>query len=376
MATFVRLFTKRFFILFTIGVVLVYLLACLNVLLSPAKYWFISLLGIGFPFLLIIVVVLLFFWIFFKSRWALLPGVAILLSFFNIKALIGFHPGETFQQKKQADNIRILSWNVKWFDEQKKDNKTQRSRRREMLDFIKQQEADVLCFQEFLATNISGGGYDNIREISDMGYPYHYFVGDYIKRNGRNIAGAIIFSRFPIADTLRWQYKGDKKERAAESLLAADLVFRKDTFRVFTTHLQSVLLQKNDYRSISIIRNAEDSMMEASKSILKKLRNGYRFRGGQAEMARTLLDESPHPTLICGDFNDVPNSYTYFTIRGDRQDAFLAAGWGLGRTYGDLSNTLRIDYILPSADFEVMAFRRSGLPYSDHYPILADLRLQ
>lgn len=376
MATFVRLFTKRFFIILTIGIVLIYLLSCLNVLLPPEKYWFFSILGIGFPFLLLAVVIMILFWAFFRSRWIFVPLGALLLSFFNIKAIVGFHAGEKFSAVKQAGYIRIMSWNVKWFDEQKKDKKGQRSRRREMLDFIRQQQADVLCFQEFLATNITGTEYDNVSEIKAMGYPYHYFAGDYIKRNGRYIAGAVIFSRFPIADTLRWQYKGEKKERAAESLLAADIVFEKDTFRVFTTHLQSVLLQKNDYRSISIIRNAEDSMVEASRSILKKLRNGYRYRGSQADLVREQLDASPFPAMICGDFNDVPNSYTYFTIRGDRQDAFLKAGWGLGRTYGDLSNTLRIDYILPASSFEVVAFRRSGLPYSDHYPILADLRLQ
>ncbi len=38
----------------------------------------------------------------------------------------------------------------------------------------------------------------------------------------------------------------------------------------------------------------------------------------------------PYPEIICGDFNDVPNSFTYFTIKGPRQDAFLEKGAKFG----------------------------------------------
>ena len=44
--------------------------------------------------------------------------------------------------------------------------------------------------------------------------------------------------------------------------------------------------------------------------------------------------------IVTGDFNDVPNTYTYFTIRGKLQDAFLKQGFGIGRTYSGISPTL------------------------------------
>ncbi|MBK7123675.1 MAG: hypothetical protein IPH68_13225 [Chitinophagaceae bacterium] len=60
--------------------------------------------------------------------------------------------------------------------------------------------------------------------------------------------------------------------------------------------------------------------------------------------------------MICGDFNDVPNSYTYFTLKGNLQDAFLKKGSGFGRTLNFISPTLRIDYILADKELEIDRF--------------------
>jgi endonuclease/exonuclease/phosphatase family metal-dependent hydrolase len=79
---------------------------------------------------------------------------------------------------------------------------------------------------------------------------------------------------------------------------------------------------------------------------------------------------------LTGDFNDVPNSYTYFTIRKNLQDAFLKNGFGIGRTYSTLAPTLRIDYILATREFTIPQFNRIVKDYSDHYLLVADLRLK
>ncbi|MEZ5028200.1 MAG: endonuclease/exonuclease/phosphatase family protein [Ferruginibacter sp.] len=85
------------------------------------------------------------------------------------------------------------------------------------------------------------------------------------------------------------------------------------------------------------------------------------------------IKQSPYPVIVCGDMNDVPNSYTYFTVKDDLQDAFLKKSGGLGRTFRYISPTLRIDYILADKKFEVENFSKIKVPYSDHYPILADI---
>ena len=147
--------------------------------------------------------------------------------------------------------------------------------------------------------------------------------------------------------------------------------------RVFTTHLQSVLFKSNDYRNIELIKSgSSDSMLEASKSVALKLARGYRFRSQQVKIVRHQLDTSPYPEIICGDFNDVPNSYTYFKIKGDRKDAFTQAGKGIGRTFSNVAPTLRIDYIMTNKRFEIQQYMRYFVPYSEHYPVLADLTLR
>ncbi|QEC41624.1 endonuclease/exonuclease/phosphatase family protein [Pseudobacter ginsenosidimutans] len=369
----IRTFARRFFIVSNVITVAVFLMACANVFLHPDKWWFIAILGLTFPFLLLLTLIFLVGWSLVRSRWIFLSLGALVLGYSNIRALVGFHFASGFQEAKKENTIRILTWNVKWFDEQTRENGRE-SHRREMLEFIRNENADVLCFQEYFEPGPLGP-YSNYKEIRKMGYPYFYRVIDYGKEGAKTEMGSAIFSKYPILDSSRTIFKGPPRLRGAESLISCDLDVNGQTIRVFTTHLQSVLLQKKDYRDISIIRNAEDSIVEASRSLIRKLRMAYSQRGNQVDIVRNKLDSCPHPEIICGDFNDVPNSYTYFRIRGNRRDAFMEKEGGLGRTFSNISPTLRIDYIMPDKQFEVVQYKRKLLPYSDHYPVIADLRL-
>ena len=115
--------------------------------------------------------------------------------------------------------------------------------------------------------------------------------------------------------------------------------------------------------------------VELSKQLSHHLR-GIIFRAPQADFVKEEISKSAHPFVITGDFNDVPNSYTYFKISDGLQDAFLKKGFGIGRTFSALSPTLRIDHILTTKDFDVLQFNRQVKPLSDHYMIIADLKLR
>jgi len=368
----IRKITKRIFIITHICIAVFFLLSCANAFLNPEKWWFFALLGLVFPFLLLLIIIFFIFWLLFRSKWAFLSLGVLILGYSNIRALIGFHSGN-FTLEKKENSIRVLTWNVRWFDEQKRLIKGSYPSRKKMLEFIKEQQPDILCFQEYFETNKVH--YSNLKDITQMNYPYCYKVIDYGRKGGPLEVGVAIFSRFPIIDSNRIQYKGEAKLKSAESLISCDIDVNGKKIRVFTTHLQSVLFRAKDYQDLQTIKNADDSLLDASKSIIKKLRQGYASRGSQVDIVRQQLDSSPYPVVMCGDFNDVPNSYTYFRIRGKRQDAFVASGNGLGRTYTYISPTLRIDYIMADKQFDVLQFNRYVLPYSDHYPVVADLRL-
>jgi len=204
-----------------------------------------------------------------------------------------------------------------------------------------------------------------------MGYPWFYFSFD--PDGDRQFIGSAIFSKYPVIDTGLVRYF---RPSMPEALVHADINTGDDTIRVFATHLQSVQFRQRDYEAISEIKKAEDSFFVNSKTVLAKLRKAMKYRSTQADVVRQIMDDSPYPALFCGDLNDVPNSHTYFTIRGSMQDAFLKKGFGIGRTFSSLSPTLRIDYIFADNNFRVQQFTRVVKYLSDHFMLMADVEMK
>jgi endonuclease/exonuclease/phosphatase family metal-dependent hydrolase len=375
-----KLLARRVFIILNIITVLLFLLACANAFLHPGKWWLIALLGLIFPLLFLLLVCFVLAGIFLPGwrRWSLISFLALLIGWSNIHSFLALHPGNGFTSAKAAGSIRVLTWNVRSFDEWITKKKGASGHREKMLDFIAGQNPDVVCLQEFLHSHQPTDSCNIPYYQQRLHLPYFAFSHDYTWSNPRNEkyeAGVAILSRYPIVDSMVMFFTRPGGYRSTESLISADLQIGKDTIRVFTTHLQSVLFRGKDFHDIEIIKNVDDSILSASRSIAKKLGYAFRRRADQAQEVRALLDKCPYPGIICGDFNDVPNSYTYFTIRKEWQDAFLQRGFGIGRTYVYISPTLRIDYILADRKFSVLQCRKFPLPWSDHSPVVADLRL-
>jgi endonuclease/exonuclease/phosphatase family metal-dependent hydrolase len=372
--TSLRKFTKRLFLLLNILVGVLFLLSCCNAFLHPDRWWFVSLLAFFFPLFLLLILAFLIFWLFFYGRYGLISLICLLIGWQNIHAFFGFSTAKRDFAHKKSNSIRIMTWNVRSWDEFTTKKTGQSGHRLPMLETIGKQDADILCFQEFYEPSDSAKS--NIRYIcQQLQFPYFFFSRGYNNRINKSVNGVIIFSKYPIMATSQKHFSGDAGS-GNESVISADININGKIIRVFTTHLQSVLFKRKDFRNVEIIKNAEDSMLEASRSIAKKLKNALGLRGHQADMVRKELDACPLPMIICGDFNDVPNSYTYFHIRGNLQDAFIAKDFGIGRSYVFISPTLRIDYILPSRNFTVLQTMKLSTPFSDHLPLLTDLQLQ
>jgi endonuclease/exonuclease/phosphatase family metal-dependent hydrolase len=373
-----RYVTRRLFIVLNIITVILFLLACANTFLHPGRWWVIALLGLIFPLLLFLLVGFFAVGLFVSGwrRWSLLSLAALVIGWPNIHNFLALHPGHRFTTEKTSGALRIMTWNVRSFDEFITKKKGASGHRVKMMDFIASQHPDVLCLEEFFDSHFPSDSCSIPFIQQRLHFPYYFFSRDYLHYDGKYEGGVIIFSRYPIVDTLLMRYSRTDGFRATESLIAADIHAGKDTIRVFATHLQSVLFRGKDFHDLTIIKNVDDSILRASKSIAKKLGYAFRRRADQAEQVRAQLDKSPHPGIICGDFNDVPNSYTYAAIRGHWQDAFLKKGFGIGRTYVYISPTLRIDYILASPVFDILQCRTFfSLYMSDHNPVVADVKL-
>jgi endonuclease/exonuclease/phosphatase family metal-dependent hydrolase len=371
MATKLRRFTKRLLIFINLVVVIFFLLACLASYLDPHNWWFISFLGLAFPFLLIIVLIFLVWWLIVKRKWASISGIALLLGIKSITLFYAFHIPASFKMQKDKSSIRIVSWNVARFIEMKRNNNKGSQTRQKMMALLREQDADILCLQEFFHST-DGAYYANIDHIrKNLHYPYYYFSQD--DDGFPHLTGSIIFSRYPIIDSGIIRYP---RPTLPDALIHADIRVNADTIRVYTTHLQSLQFGKNDYEKIDQIKGVDDSLLSNSRTIFSKVKNAVINRSTQAYIIGEVLDDSPFPLLFCADLNDVPNSYTYSTIRGDMQDAFLKKGGGIGRTFSALSPTLRIDYIFADHEFRIRQFKRIVKDYSDHYMLVSDVQLK
>lgn len=371
MASKFRVFTKRFFIFLNLLVVILFLLACIAPYLNPQKWWFISFLGLGFPFLLVLNITFFCWWLFVKRRLALISAITLILGYKAISVFLAFHRPEKFIAAKPEGSIRIATWNVARFIEMKRNNNKGSQTRLRMMEQIQAQNADILCMQEFFSS-LAPDYYPNLTYIArHFNYPYYYYSHD--NDGDRHFNGSVIFSRFPIIDSGLIRYP---RPSLPDALMHADINIGTDTIRVYTTHLQSLQFKPEDYQKINEIKEGEQGIVSNSKTIFSKLRTGIIYRKEQADIVRQVMGDSPHPKIFCGDLNDVPNSYSYYTIRGDMQDAFLKKGFGIGRTFTSLSPTLRIDYIMTDDHFTIKQFDRIVRKYSDHYMLVADVELR
>ena len=364
--TLFRRATKTFFISANVVFTLLFLIACLSPYLNPASWWINGFTGLIVPYLALILIFFVVFWLSVKPILVLIPICTLLIGWQQLHVVFALHPGAGFVKHKHDDDLRIIDWNIQSFNGLTKNKAAKKMVRNEVAASILKFKPDVICLQEFN----NAAATDNLSLFSKQ-YPYHFFSKDYRRSNGNYQSGCIIFSKFPIIDTGKVPYP------VAESLIFADIVKGADTIRVYTTHLQSFKFKKEDYNDIENIKEQDDENLTASKSIFRTMTLAFSRRGVQTEMVKASIDKTPYPSVSCGDFNDVPNSYTYFHIKGDnRQDAFLQKSFGIGRSFIALAPTLRIDYILPDTRFDVKQFEMVDEDLSDHIMLITDIRLK
>jgi endonuclease/exonuclease/phosphatase family metal-dependent hydrolase len=99
----------------------------------------------------------------------------------------------------------------------------------------------------------------------------------------------------------------------------------------------------------------------------------------QSAFITGLLAKDPRPKLLMGDLNDDPGSRPVRLLRRELTDVFAASGHGPDGTYPlplPFSPALRIDYVLASEAFVPLRSHVVRVDASDHYPVVADMRLR
>ena len=98
-------------------------------------------------------------------------------------------------------------------------------------------------------------------------------------------------------------------------------------------------------------------------------------RTRQVKVLESHIADSPHPVILCGDFNELPNSYNTTTLANGLKDAFVESGFGIGKTFDGNFPAFRIDYILFDPIFNAENYQEIKVQLSDHYPIRTKLTL-
>jgi endonuclease/exonuclease/phosphatase family metal-dependent hydrolase len=361
----IRRTTKKVFIVINAIVVLLFLIAALSPYINPQDFWLHGFIALATPYLILLLILFLLFWLITKPMIALMPLIALLIGWQQIAVVFAWTGNAIFTKRKAENHFRIVNWNIQSFNGLSKNALAKKMVRDEVANSILKTYPDIICLQEF-----NNAASENNISLFSNSHPYYVFSKDHQRNDGTYQSGCIIFSKYPIIHSDRVEFPSE------ESLIYADLLKGNDTIRIFTTHLQSFKFKKKDYADIETIKETKESAFSASLSLMRKMKAAYKKRGEQTTMVNIALDRSPYPSIITGDFNDVPNSYTYFNIRGNKNDAFLERSFGLGRTFISLAPTLRIDYILLDKQFEVKQFDMVDEALSDHIMLVADIRLK
>ncbi|MBO0329387.1 endonuclease/exonuclease/phosphatase family protein [[Muricauda] lutisoli] len=303
-----------------------------------------AILSLFVPFFFAFNILFLIYWILKFKRQFILSLVAIFIGYLIFGSFYGIG-GNDFTNRTESPSLSIMTYNAWGFN--KNGWMKEPGVGDSIVQFIKKQDPDILCIQE----------HTRIRHRQLKQYPYRSET-PYVPQ--RTIQA--IFSKYPIVGNGSLNLPNTRN-----NIIYADIAHENDTIRVYNIHLQSfrIVPSKDDF-----------SDGEKSEKIYRRMVNTFSKQLEQAEIFRVHLENSPYKNIVCGDFNNTQFSNVYKIVKGDFQDTFLEEGTGFGRTYNLWKIPLRIDYIMADQNFEVLSHQNFDIRLSDHYPVMARLRLK
>lgn len=259
-----------------------------------------------------------------------------------------------------AYNIDCLGWGEKHEGWEK-----------ELVDFIEETDADILFLSEFQYHDF--GSYTHLLDTITKTRFYKKVV---CVQYGRK---DVIYSKYPISDF----HRIDINPKFCES----DSLYKEITVDYYQK-LQPMIYQMNvnvKGKAIQLVcchlasnefNVAKKAMNEQGLiSFWNNLNKGYVYREIESKSIAESIDKSK-PTILMGDLNDINGSSTISILKETGlNDAWWEAGCGYGHTYYKQGLYFRLDHIMTSNDIDVLEVKVPKCQASDHYPIVADLKI-
>ena len=252
----------------------------------------------------------------YNPRYIWVPLAALVISWGGIARYCPVHKPQPIDNSQPG--FSLMTYNAYFFlDYEGTDTRQNRT-----LSFILSQNADLVCLQEspgLIAPNpglkITGEQIDSVNTL----YPYRIPT-----THGMNF-----LSKYPATLLFDTVY-------SESSAIAIYRVKIEDhTVTVVNQHMESIGLTQTDkelYHEITAHPNT-DRLDEIKKHLLSKLMNAPEIRNLQLELTVDQIHNITNITILCGDFNDSPLSYSVrkFHSIGFR-DAYNELGLGPGIT--------------------------------------------
>lgn len=325
----------------TIGLALALLVACIVPYTNSASLAFFSL---AVPLLAFLNVLLSLYWIRKKQWIAAIPMVVALYGYFALGPFVML--GSAINEADSAESLSVMTYNVIGF--QSKQDRWDNNSGEAIFEFVHQEKPDIVCFQEYKHRRVS--------KLRLEDYPYRVVENDF----GYSPVGIpqAIYSNHEII------HKGYLDfGKSYNNAVYADVVYKKDTVRVYSLHLQSLNIRPYHIKN------------ERSDRLLVRLSKVFKEQQHQATIVRKHMARSPYKNMVVGDFNTNQFTKTYFHLKQDFKDSFVEKGSGYGATINFLKFPFRIDFILADPSFEVVSHHNFDINLSDHEPIMASIKL-
>ncbi len=321
-------------------------LSYLSMIINPETLPFAGFFGLLYIPLFLIVLTLLIAAIMRRSRSVWIPLVALIPSLFFISSFYRLADRVPEDETAPDRTIRLLTYNV--------------GRTAEPLnDFLKEHDADIVMLQEFRTSH---------PESLRSAFPHYRYIHKNLYRTSKGYVGNVILSKYPLDNLGQFRFQG-----STNMIIYADVKFPQETMRVYNTHLES-----NSISLTSVVKRMVSNTDAISEEIAHVHEKVSRSSSRRQDQIRTLKEDIAGlsiPSIICGDVNDSPMSYSYRKLSEGRKDTFEEAGKGFSATYSVLWPLLRIDYFFVPQEFEVLRHETLRTDISDHYPVITEISI-
>lgn len=350
-----------------IGKILSYILYAVTLLaaygghFNPHLFTIPAVLTLILPYLVILTALTALCWL-IKKRW-ITGALGVLTIFLGASDISSAFPLNFPQKPKTGETtFSLISFNIFHTD----DYRGSSAPENRSLRYLINSNADIICLMEIYDINTGSLELKGREALADtLRNLYPYIAGD-----GRY--DFKVLSKYPV-EQLNLPHPGSAYEGYTYSFYQVKIKNHNITLAV--VHLPSFALSTEERNVLTDAghQSVKKSITELNGTIRSKMSYAFSTRATATKELIQILDNLRGPVIVCGDFNDVPASWTYrqFMDHGFK-DAFSETNFGPMITYNAHLMYFHLDHVLYRGDLRALKLKRGSIDSSDHYPLEAE----